>query len=235
MSSFKKVSPSASLKKNNHSNLLDSDLALPHTSCHKRSSTHRHLQRSERTETPFNTEKMSVNNPTDKESFPLYRIGQVVIYHDKFLCIKMIFTSTEGVWTYAVETEDGDRCVIEEGLIEEPIQLGKDFPHKKNVIHVRPPVNEIVVKTHPQQMKGKKKRVNKRRIPHSKRKKSRPLHKDPANDAFQSDDISNFKYCDFTDTTSIAEELTFDSDTFFDDANDVTHSDELELTSHIGR
>ena len=126
----------------------------------------------------------------------------------------MIFISTEGVWTYAVETEDGDCCVIEEGLIEEPIQLGKDFPHKKKVIHVRPPVNEIVVKTHPQQIKEKKKRVNKRRIPHSKRKKSRPLHKDPVNDAFQSDDISNFKYCDFTDTTSIAEELTFDSYTF---------------------
>ena len=44
----------------------------------------------------------------DKEKFPLYRIGQVVIYHDKFLFIKMIFKSTDGVWTYAVETEDGD-------------------------------------------------------------------------------------------------------------------------------
>ena len=61
------------------------------------------------------------------------------------------------------------------------------------------------------------------------------MDKDPANDVSQSDDISNCKYFEFTDTTSIAEELTFNLDTFFDDANDVTHPDELELTSHIGR
>ena len=41
------------------------------------------------------------------------------------------------------------------------------------------------------------------------------MDKDPANDVSQSDDISNCKYFEFTDTTSIAEELTFNSYTFF--------------------
>ena len=61
------------------------------------------------------------------------------------------------------------------------------------------------------------------------------MDKDPANDVSQSDDISKYKYFNFTDTTSIAEDLTLNSDTFFDDTNNVTNPDELEFTSHIGR
>ena len=126
MCAFKQISPSASFKSNNACASSNNDLALPHTFSIKKRSTNHYLQRSEQTETHVNRKKVGVHSSANKEKPPLYRKGQVVIYNDKVLCIKMIFKSTAGVWTYAVETEDGERRVIEEGHIEEPIQLGND-------------------------------------------------------------------------------------------------------------
>ena len=129
----------------------------------------------------------------------------------------MIFKSTGGEWTYAVVTEDSDCCVIEEHLIFEPIQLGKNFSDTHKLGNVTPPVNEIIVES----AQKDRKKLKARRIPHSKRKRSRPLdHKDPSTDVIHLDHLSQCDDFEFTDTASIDEELTFNSDNFFDNGDD---------------
>ena len=95
-------------------------------------------------------------------------------------------------------TEDSDCCVIEEHLIFEPIQLGKNFSDTHKLGNVTPPVNEIIVES----AQKDRKKLKARRIPHSKQKRSSPLDKDPTNDVRHCDDIFQCQYFGLTNTTS---------------------------------
>ena len=67
----------------------------------------------ERTETHVPGMTEQVQPEFNFGNLPLYQKGQIVLFDDLFLLIKMIFKDDTCGWSYAVETEDGMRRVTD--------------------------------------------------------------------------------------------------------------------------
>ena len=223
MSDFKRIPPCISrISSSNKDNNYNNNSHLQHTHHNQTvSSTNRHPLGLERTETNVVGMTELVQPQLNIGHSPLYKKGQVVLFCDLFLLIKMVFKNDKGVWSYAVETEDGMRRVIDESSITVPKEIG----HKKqtyNDISVcevsngeSPPLTHILVNSETTQKVGKKGRRSKRRNHRWKRKAKRKCSETMSQKSYgysQSSEIGPLT----SDIDSICDELSFVSHTFFE-------------------
>ena len=164
MSHFKQLTPCISRisstksdsKSNNNSHLH------PSNNNDTQRSTNRHPLGLERTETHVPGMTEQVQPELNNGKLPLYRKGQVVLFDDLFLLIKMIFKDATGGWSYAVETKDGVRHVIDENSITVPKQIGnqKSQIYDISVCEVSivdsPPVSQLLINNEMSKKTGKK-------------------------------------------------------------------------------
>ena len=95
------------------SNINNNSHLHPSNNKETQRSTNRHPLGLERTENNVVGMTEIVQPQLNLGDSPLYKKGQVVLFSDLFLLIKMIFKDTTGEWSSAVETEDGMRRVID--------------------------------------------------------------------------------------------------------------------------
>ena len=106
MSDFKRITPCFSrILSSNKDNNYNNNSHLQHTHHNQTlSSTNCHPLGLERTETNVVGMTDLVQPQLNIGNSPLYQKGQVVLFDDLFLLIKMIFKDATGGWSYVVET-----------------------------------------------------------------------------------------------------------------------------------
>ena len=223
MSHFKQLTPC--IRRNSSivcdSNINNNSHLHPSNNKDTQRSTNRHPLGLERTETHVTGMTEQVQPELNIGNLPLYQKGQVVLFENLFLLIKMIFKDATGGWSYAVETEDGMRRVIDENSISVPKQIGNQKPpvHDISIIEVStvdsPPVSQVFVNNENTKKTVKKARRSQRRNNRWKRKAKRRRCSEMSANSFgcsQSTEI----YPITSDIGSVCDELSFVSDTFFE-------------------